>query len=81
MANSPIRLRGVVHGRIIELDREPGISDGQPVSVVVSVSDASRPYEGIERSAGAWAEAGEDLDHWLREIRRARRNQRREPAL
>ncbi len=80
MANVQIRLRGVVHGRTIELEREPGLSDGRQVSVVMTVNDPNPPNEGIERSAGAWAEGGEELDRWLEDIRAARSSRRWEPA-
>src|SRR5580700_6388145 len=37
-------MKGVVHGKVIELDQEPGLPDGQEVSVTVEpVSSATSP--------------------------------------
>ncbi len=35
MANSITMLRGIIHGRTIELEDEPGLEDGQEVSVEI----------------------------------------------
>jgi hypothetical protein len=69
-------LRGVIHGKTIELEEQPALPDGQPVKVVVQ---PELPLgEGIRRSAGAWADAGEELDQWLEGIRRSRQQDRPE---
>ena len=48
---------GVIHGRSIELDADPGISDGQRVEVVIIPAPSPRPWgEGIRRSAGVAAD-------------------------
>ena len=58
MASHPQTHRGVVHGRSIELDHDPGLPDGQEVMVTVQAPAAaakqSVPGEGIRRSAGGW---------------------------
>ena len=69
-------LKGVVHGKIIELDRETGLPDGQRVSVILQ--PLLPPGEGIRRSAGAWADGGEELHMWLAEVREGRRANRGE---
>ena len=70
--------RGVVRGKTIELDSQPGLPDGQPVSVIVH--RLLPPGEGIKRSAGAWADGGDELDGWLDQIRQSRDENRSEPA-
>ena len=53
-------LKGIVHGKTIELEQKPGLPEGQVVSVTVQpVAPEARtmaPGEGIRRSAGGWAE-------------------------
>ena len=70
-------LRGVVHGKRIELDQESGLPDGQPVAV--TVRPVFPPGEGVRRSAGAWADGGAELDEWFEKVRRCRKLDRREP--
>ena len=71
-------LRGVVHGKIIQLDQEPGLPDGQEVAV--ALQPVLPPGEGIRQSAGAWADGGEELDAWLDEMQRSRQQDRGEPS-
>ena len=70
--------RGVVRGKTIELDSQPGLPDGQPVSVIVH--RLLPPGEGIKRSAGAWADGGDELDCWLDQVRQGRHENRSEPT-
>jgi hypothetical protein len=73
-------LKGVIHGKTIELDEEPGLPDGQPVDVTVQprVETGPRlpPGEGIRRSAGTWADDPEGLDEYLDQLRRDREQDR-----
>jgi hypothetical protein len=64
-------LKGIIHGKSIELEQEPGLPDGQRVTV--ALQPALPPGEGIRQSAGAWADAGEELDAWRIEMQRSRR--------
>lgn len=68
MSTTKTVLKGVVHGRTIELEDESGLPDGQEVNVIVqpatSVSQLP-PGEGIRQSAGAWADDPEGLDQFL----------------
>ena len=41
MTSTPAILKGIVHGKTIELEQEPGLPDGQEVSVVVQPLDAT----------------------------------------
>jgi hypothetical protein len=69
-------MKGTVHGKVIELDQEPGLPDGQQVTV--ALQPVLPPGEGIRQSAGAWADAGEELDAWLDEMQRSRQRDRPE---
>jgi hypothetical protein len=73
-----LELRGVVHGNTIQLQDELGLPDGE--AVAVTVRQVLPPGEGIRRSAGGWADAGEELDRWLEGIRRDRDHDREEPT-
>jgi hypothetical protein len=81
MTSTPAVLKGVVHGKSIELEQEPGFPDGQAVSVVVQPLEATQrlpPGEGIRRSAGSWGDDAEGLDEYLAWNRRQRKISRRE---
>jgi len=70
-------LRGIVHGKTIELDAESGFPDGQQVTVIVQ---RKLPLgEGIRQSAGAWADGGEELDRWFQAVQENRKLDRPEP--
>jgi hypothetical protein len=71
-------LRGVIRGKTIELDREPGLPDGQ--AVAVTVHPLLPLGEGIKRSAGGWGDDPEGLDAWLKEMRRSRKQDRPGPT-
>lgn len=79
MTNTTV-LRGIVHGKTIELEEAPGLPDGQPVNVTVQpvLQRQHVPGEGIRQSAGAWADAADELDAWLEEMRRSRQLERPE---
>ena len=75
-------IRGVIHGKTIELDEAPGLPDGESVSVTVQPLLATQlpPVEGIRQSAGAWAENAEDLDKFIEWNREQRKMKRREAS-
>jgi len=62
--------RGVIHGKIIELDAPLGLPDGQAVTVIVQPVAADGPtmLEGLQRSAGGWADGGDELDEWRNDL-------------
>lgn len=68
-----IPAQGTVHGKTIHLDEDPGLPEGQKVTVVVTVRPPNhRPGDGLHRSAGAWADdAG--IDAALEQIERERK--------
>lgn len=80
MSTSKCVLKGVIYGKCIELDEEPGLPDGQSVSVTVQPLPERQllPGEGIRRSAGAWADDAEGLDQFLEWNRQQRKFGRRE---
>jgi len=63
-------IQGTVRGRVIELDRDLGLPDGQQVTI--AIQPISSPEDAIRQSAGAWADAGPELDAWLAETERRR---------
>lgn len=73
-------LRGVIHGKTIELNDETGLPDGQQVNITVQPVSGTEgligrlpPGEGIRRSAGAWAADVEELDQYLEWNRQQRK--------
>ena len=79
-------IRGVIHGRTIVLDEEPGLPDGATVAVRVSETSENvetvqelAPGEGLRRAAGAWKDDDEKgLDEYLRWCREQRQVESRE---
>ena len=74
-------LKGVVHGKTIELEQEPKLPDGQQVTVIlqpVTQVDPLPPGEGIRLSAGGWSDDPEGLDQYLQWTRQQRKIGRRE---
>ncbi|HEY2882241.1 MAG TPA: hypothetical protein VGJ15_07395 [Pirellulales bacterium] len=67
-------LLGVIHGKTIELDSDPGLIDGEEVVVVVQPAQKKeKPGEGIRASAGSfadWPEADKYLEEILMERKR-----------
>ena len=81
MTSGTVIAKGVVHGKTINLDQEPGLPDGQQVMVTVqpvTSGEKLRPGEGLRRSAGAWADDIEGLDKYLEWNRQQRKLGRRE---
>lgn len=74
-------LRGIVHGKTIELAEELGLPDGQVVTVTVC-ADASKGQvpcgEGLRQAFGGWADEAEELDKFLEWNRGQRQIRRRE---
>jgi hypothetical protein len=79
--NDSNTLRGVVHGKMIELDADIGLPDGEVVSVTVQAlspqPQRTPPGEGIKRAAGGWADDPEGLDAYLEWSRQQRKQGRR----
>jgi len=76
-------LKGIVHGRIIELSDSPGVPDGYQVDVTIETDRFSSPTSdearaALLRSAGAWAKEGRELDEYLEWCRQQRKVDRPE---
>jgi hypothetical protein len=71
-------MRGIIHGKTIDLPAETGLPDGQEVTVTVeAVPRNTVPGEGIRQSADAWSEDAEELDKFLEWSRQQRKTTRR----
>lgn len=72
-----IELRGLIKGNAIYLEQDPGMPDGQPVTVVMETRPLSGEDEGRQRLlslAGAWAGDDEEgLDEYLEWNRQQRK--------
>jgi hypothetical protein len=68
-------VRGTVHGRMIRLETDVGLPEGQPVIVSVQPLGAKpgSPGQGVQSSAGAWADDMDGLEAYLKEDRLARK--------
>ena len=74
MASASREVRGLIQGRTVVLDEDPGLPDGQAVIVKIPTPPVW-DEEGRARllsAAGAWAEDAEELDRYL-EWNRAQR--------
>lgn len=71
-------LRGIVHGKTIELPLPTGFPDGQEVTVTLEPIAANLPPgDGIRRSAGAWMEDADELETFLEWNRQERKKSRK----
>lgn len=80
MSDKADRWKGVVRGRTILLDGDPGLPDGAIVTVTVESSKATPATsvsDGLRRAFGASAQEGAELDHFLEWNRQHRRVQGR----
>ena len=76
-------LRGVIHGRTIDLTEDPGLVDGQQVEIIIkAVTRPAQWGEGIRRCAGAFAaDWTEEDERIMLEIHQERkRDSRRESS-
>lgn len=69
------KLSGIIHGKMIELETDPGFVDGQVIRVTLQSASSSPPSDkswgdGIRAASGAfadWPEADKYLDEILQE--------------
>jgi hypothetical protein len=81
--NMAIPLKGVIHGKTIELEQALNFPDGQEVTVVVQPSESGAKLpagEGLRRAFGGWSDDIEGLDKYLEWNRQQRKRTRRESA-
>ncbi len=70
-------LQGTVHGRMIELTEDLGLTDGQAVEVHITIrSSSEQSGAGLLRTAGALADDPQ-WDTVMKEIHRQRQLERR----
>jgi hypothetical protein len=56
-------IHGVVRGKTIELEENPGVGEGEQVEITIKPIHSHRPWgEGLRRCAGALASAWTDED-------------------
>jgi hypothetical protein len=72
-------LRGIVHGRTVELTEDPGVADGLLVEITIKTVASPKPWgEGLRRCAGAFAaDWTEEDDRIMEEIHRERKRDTR----
>jgi hypothetical protein len=75
-------MKGIIHGKVIELEQEPGLPDGQSVHVTIEPAPSTGQElpagEGLRRSAGAWSDDPEGLEKFLEWNRQQRKSGRPE---
>lgn len=70
-------LRGIIHGRTVELQSDPGLPDGQEVDVQIQLSAAKgEPKRGWQRIEGILADDPE-WDQVMDDIHEQRKLERR----
>lgn len=76
-----VKRRGVVRGNVIELEGDPGVSDGAVVDVtlrpVANAESSRKPGDGFLRTEGALAD-DDEWDALMDEIQESRKQERRE---
>jgi hypothetical protein len=72
-------LRGVIHGRTVELTEDLGVADGQQVEITIKTVASPKPWgEGLQRCAGAFAaDWTEEDDRIMEEIHQERKRETR----
>lgn len=60
-------IRGTVRGKVIELDAETGLPDGQAVTVTIQsvTNDSEKSGEALKRAFGGWNDDDVGLDEFL----------------
>ncbi len=78
-------LRGIVHGKIIELENEAGLPDAElqrrypnlTAADIAAVRQFASVPTGLRHSFGAWADDSDELDKFLEWNRQQRHQDRR----
>ena len=68
-------LKGVIHGKIIELENAPKLGNGQRVSVLVQ--SATPDGEGLRKAFGSWRRDAKKLDPFIASTYASRADSRR----
>ena len=71
--------KGVIHGSVITLDGEPGLPDGETVTVILTTEPPNKKTgEGLRRAFGGWSDDPEGLEEYLKWNRQQRQSDSRE---
>ena len=70
-----IPIKGTVHGKMIELEQDAGLPEGQKVTV--TMQPVGEPGDALRRAFGAWSDDPEGLDEFLEQVYRDRRSSSR----
>lgn len=75
-----VTVKGIVHGKTVELEQAPGLPDGQEVTVTLAPAapKPGAPGAGLRQAFGGWADDSQRLDDYLDWARRQRKVGRRE---
>jgi hypothetical protein len=62
-------MHGVIHGRMIELDQDPGVAEGDQVEITIESIPSQKAWgEGLRRCAGALADEWTDEDDQILDV-------------
>jgi hypothetical protein len=68
-----VEIKGIIHGKRIELERSPELPDRTEVWLVIRLLPAKLPTgEGLLRAFGGWSDDPEGVDRFIEEIRKQR---------
>ena len=70
MTSLPSAIKGIIHGKMIELEHESGLPEGQEVSVLLQPTSGAG--SGLDRSFGAWSDDIGGVDDFLAQVRKDR---------
>lgn len=76
MAGESNVLQGIVLGRTIRLDQEPGLPNGQQVQLTIQpvhAAETNWAQDGLVRAFGAWADEATSVDEFLEWNRQQRK--------
>jgi hypothetical protein len=71
-------MRGIIHGRMIEVEGDLNLPEGQQVTIIVQ--PLLSPEEAIRQSFGGWSDDAQELDKFLEDVQRGRQQEQPEPA-
>ncbi len=63
---TPSILKGTIHGKTIELEEQPGLPDGQPVSVLLVLAPGTAG--SLHSAFSSWSEDAGELDDFMNQI-------------
>jgi hypothetical protein len=79
MSSAPVILKGVVHGKTIELEQDAGLPDG--LEVAVTVRPTKQIPQALLDAFGAWSDDPEGLDEYIKQVYRDRESDSRKEPL